>query len=185
MHRFFRQQPIMLAVFAFVCMQPVTSANECQQLPINHNLYLFAWPALNVDYGCPFVNDAKFKKYIYSHSTKIYLHSRHYFTSSNCIFMQLLGIVSIQLQGNYILVNCQENKFIQRTHIYSQKVYPFEAGNCIRSRNYNHFKELISSFNEIISIQGNIFIQGKHIHSGKTFGGRTWAHPRTAARYRA
>ena len=27
---------------------------------------------------------------------KIHLHSRHYFTSSNCIFMQLQGIVFIQ-----------------------------------------------------------------------------------------
>ena len=48
---------------------------------------------------------------------KIYLHSRHYFTSSNCIFIQLQGIVFIQLQGNDILVNCKE-----RTYIYSQKV---------------------------------------------------------------
>ena len=55
---------------------------------------------------------------------KIYLHSRHYFTSRNCIFMQLQGIVFIQLQGNDILVNCQGNtdQFIQRTYIYSQKV---------------------------------------------------------------
>ena len=40
---------------------------------------------------------------------KIYLHLGHYFTSSNCIFMQLQGIVFIQLQGNDILVNCQGN----------------------------------------------------------------------------
>ena len=35
----------------------------------NYNLYLLALP-LRVDYGWPFVNDAKFKKYIYSHSKK-------------------------------------------------------------------------------------------------------------------
>ena len=34
-----------------------------------NNLYLFARP-LKVDYGLPFVNNAKIKKYIYSHSTK-------------------------------------------------------------------------------------------------------------------
>ena len=84
-----------------------------------HNLYLFTRP-LRVDYGWPFVNDAKFKNYIYSHSTKYICTSRHYFTSSNCIFMQLQGIVTIQDQGNDILVNCQGNtEFIQRTYIYS------------------------------------------------------------------
>ena len=31
------------------------------------------------------------------------------FTSSNCIFMHLQGIVFIQLQGNEILINCQGN----------------------------------------------------------------------------
>ena len=37
--------------------------------------------------------------------------------------MQLQGIVFNQLQGNYILVNCQGNlKLIQRTYIYSQEV---------------------------------------------------------------
>ena len=85
---------------------------------------------------------------------KIYLHSRHHFTPSNCIFMQLQGIVFNQLQGNDILVNCQWNKFIKRTYIYSQK--------------YNHSRQLYS-FTESYSFQGNIFIQGKHIHSGKLY----------------
>ena len=72
----------------------------------------------------------------------------HYFTSNNCIFMQLQGIVFIQLQGNYILVNCQGNlKFIQW--------------------NYIHFKELISSFKEIYSRSRKTFIQGNDIHSRK------------------
>ena len=58
---------------------------------------------------------------------KIYLHSWHCFTSSNCIFMQLRVIVFIQLQGNDILVNYRGNKFIQRMYIYSQKVQSIEA----------------------------------------------------------
>ena len=77
--------------------------------------------------------------------------------------MQLQGILSIQLQGNDILVNCQGNKFIQRTYLFTKSI--ITRGNYIRSRNCNHFEELISSFNEIIFIQGNIFIQRKHISS--------------------
>ena len=98
---------------------------------------------------------------------RIYLHSKHYFTSSNCIFMQLQGIVCIQLQGNDILVNCQGNKFIQRTYIYSQKVQSIEAiiffhGIILISRNLNQFIQgNVSSFKE------NIFIQGSYIHSRK------------------
>ena len=106
--------------------------------------------------------------------SKIYLHSRHYFTSSNFICMQLQGIVFIQLQGNYILVNCQGNlKFIQRTYSFTRSI--IIRGNYILSRNYIHFKDLISSFKEIylrlrktysfreiISIQRNIFIE-EHI----------------------
>ena len=80
--------------------------------------------------------------------------------------MQLQGIVFIQLQGNDILVNCQGNKFIQRTFIHQKYNH-----SRILSQNYIHFKELISSFKEIyplsrkqylfmeiISIQGNNFI---------------------------
>ena len=78
-----------------------------------------------------------------------------YFPSSNCIFMTL--------QGNDILVNCQGNKFIQRTYIYSQKVCSFEAnifvhGVIFISKNLSahSMKYLPSrktySFREIISI---------------------------------
>ena len=88
--------------------------------------------------------------------------------------MQLQGIVFIQLQGNYILVNCQGNlKFIQRTYSFTRSI--IIRGNYILSRNYIHFKDLISSFKEIylrlrktysfreiISIQRNIFIE-EHI----------------------
>ena len=74
------------------------SARRLRKELINHNLYLFALP-LKVD----------FQEIHIFKLNKIYLHSRHYFTSSSCIFMQLQGIVFIQLQGNYILVNCQGN----------------------------------------------------------------------------
>ena len=96
---------------------------------------------------------------------KIYLHSRHYFTSSNCIFMQLQGIVFIQLQGNDILVNCQGNIDSSKEHIfihkkynhsrqlyYDTKLYSFQGTVSVRSRKY-------------ILVQWNIFIQGNYIHS--------------------
>ena len=54
---------------------------------------------------------------------KVYLHSRHYFTSSNCIFMPLQGIIFIQLQGNDILVNCQGNIDSFKEHIFIHKNY--------------------------------------------------------------
>ena len=95
----------------------------------------------------------------------IYLHSRHYFTSSNCIFMQLQGIVFIQLQGNDILVNCQGNKSIQITYIIIR-------GNYICSRNYIHFKELVSSFKDIIFIQGYYIHSRKYLRSRKTYSFR-------------
>ena len=52
----------------FVGIQEVSARSVRKEL-INHNLQLFAWP-LRVDCGWPFVNEAKFNKYIYSHSTK-------------------------------------------------------------------------------------------------------------------
>ena len=96
---------------------------------------------------------------------KIYLHSRHYFTSSNCIFIQLQGIVFIQIQGNDILVNCQGNidsfkehisihkKYNHSRQLYSDtKLYSFQGTVSVRSRKY-------------IFVQRNIFIQGNYIHS--------------------
>ena len=131
----------------------------CKEL-INHNLYLFAWP-LKVDYGLPFVNNAKIKKYIFN---KIYLHSRHYFTSCNCIFMQLQGIVFNQLQGNDILVNCKEinsfkgHIFIQKKYNHSRQLYSFTESYSFQGT-YQFFLGNTSSFRE------NIFIQGHYIHS--------------------
>ena len=51
-------------VSVFRGMQEV-SARRLRKELINHNLYLYA-RLFKVDYGWPFVNDAKFKKYIYS-----------------------------------------------------------------------------------------------------------------------
>ena len=72
---------------------------------------------------------------------KIYLYTRHHFTSSNCIFMQLQGIVLIQLQGNDIFVNFQGNIFFQITYLFT-KIYSF-------------------SFKEIVFVQRFIFISRK------------------------
>ena len=90
--------------------------------------------------------------------------------------MQLQGIVFIQLQGNDILVNCQGNKFIQRTYLFTKSI--IIRGNYIHSRNYIHFKELISSLNEIIFIQGDLFIQGNNFHSGKSYPFKEYIHLR-------
>ena len=95
---------------------------------------------------------------------KIYLHSGHYFTSSNCIFMQLQGIVFIQLQGNYILVNCQGKTDLFKQHIFIHK-------------KYNHSRQLNSetklySFQGTLSVRSRKYIlvsQWKHINSGKFY----------------
>ena len=92
---------------------------------------------------------------------KIYLYSKHYFISSNYIFMQLQGILFFQLQGKDILVNCQGKKLIQRTCFFFTKSITIR-GNYIRSRNYIHFNELIVhsrklySFKELSSFKENI-----------------------------
>ena len=110
---------------------------------------------------------AKFKKYIYSHSTKYIC--RNYFTSSNCIFMQLQGVVFIQLQGNDIVVNFQGNISIQRRYIYSQKnIYSFREiiivqGIILISRKL--YSRKLYSFKELSSFKENKFIQGNYIHS--------------------
>ena len=72
------------------------------------------------------------------------------------MFMQLQGIVFIQLQGNYIIVNFQGNIFTQRKYIYSQK-YIHSSKLLIRSRNYIH------------SAQGNIFISGNYSFNNVEF----------------
>ena len=83
------------------------------------------------------------------------------------IFMQLQGIVFIQLQGNDILVNCQEILLLSNNiYLFTKSI--ITRGNYILTRNYIHFMEPyqfvqgnISSFNE------NIFIQRNYIHSRK------------------
>ena len=83
------------------------------------------------------------------------------------IFMQFQGIVFIQLEENYILVNCQENivpfkyhifihkKYNHSRQLYSDtKLYSFQGTVSVRSRKYT-------------LVQRNIFIQGNYIHSRK------------------
>ena len=97
------------------------------------------------------------------------MHSRHCFTSSNCIFMQLQGIVFIQLQGNDILVNCQGNIDSFKEHIFIHKKYNLR-GNYILTRNYIliTFQGTVSvRSRKYILVQRNIFIQGNYIHSRK------------------
>ena len=152
------------------------SARRLRKELINRNLYLFSWP-FKVDYGWPFLNDAKFKKYIFK-LNKIYLHSRHYFTFSNCVYL-------CSFKELY-LFNFKEMIYfltVKKILILSNNICLFTKsiiirGNYILTRNYIHFKEpyqfvqgKISSFNEIyslreiISIQGSIFIYGTYIRS--------------------
>ena len=85
--------------------------------------------------------------------------------------MQLQGIVFIQLQGNYILVNCQGNTDLFKQHIYIHKNIIIR-GNYILTRNYIHSKEpyhfvqgnISSSVNENILIQGNYIHSRKYVH---------------------
>ena len=81
--------------------------------------------------------------------------------------MQLQGIVSIQLQGNDILVNCQgktdsfkEYIFIHKKYNYSRQLYSDTKLHSFQGP-YQFVQGNISSFNE------NIFIQGNYIHSRK------------------
>ena len=117
---------------------------------------------------------------------KIYLHPRYYFTSSNCIFMQLQGIVFIQLQGIIYLLtvkeinSSKEHIFIHKRYNHSRQFYSFtelysfqgtyQPGLSVHSMKSYSFKE-ISPFKENIFIQGNyihlrnIFIYGTYIRS--------------------
>ena len=104
---------------------------------------------------------------------KIYLHSRHYFTSSNCIFIQLQGIVFILLQGNDILVNRQGNTdLVKGEHIFIHK-------------KYNHSRQLYSdtklySFQGTLSVHSRkyILVQWKHIQGNYIHQSRQYVHLR-------
>ena len=115
---------------------------------------MFASP-LKVDYGWPFVNNAKIKKYIYSHSTKyictqgIILHPA---TVYLCSFKELYVFNFKEII--YLLTIREINSF--KEHIFIRK-------------KYNQSRQLYF-FTELYSFQGaHQFIQGKHIHSGKLY----------------
>ena len=137
----------------FVGIQEVSARRVRKEL-INSNLYLRDHSELII-----WLTVCKWCKIEEIHIitfNKIYLYSRHYFTSSNCIFMRLKGIVFIQLQGNDLLVNCQGNNSFKE-HIHkkynSRQLYSFIQGNYIKER---------SSFKE--NIQGNNIHSRKYIH---------------------
>ena len=77
--------------------------------------------------------------------------------------MQLQGIVFIQLQGNDILVNCQENTDLFKEHKFIHKKYNHSRQLNSDTKLYSFPRNLISSFKEIYprSI--------KHIHAGKLY----------------
>ena len=107
-------------VSAFRGIQEVSARRVRKEL-INHNLYLFASP-LKVDYGWLFVNNAKIKKYIYSHSTKyictqsIILHPA---TVYLCSFKELYVFDFKEMI--YLLTVREINSF--KEHIFIHKKY--------------------------------------------------------------
>ena len=97
--------------------------------------------------------------------------------TSNCIFMQLQGIVFIQLQGNDILVNCKEinsfkgHIFIHKKYNHSRQLYSFTESYSFQGT-HQFILEYISSFKEKIFIQGHyiyskIYINLRNIYSFK------------------
>ena len=101
-------------------MQEVSVRRIHKEL-INHNLFLFASP-LRVDYGWPFVNDAKFKKYMYSHSTKYICTQGIIFHSATVYLCSFKELYLFNFKDMIYLLTIQGNKLIQRTYIYPQKV---------------------------------------------------------------
>ena len=106
-------------------------------------------------------------------------HSRHHFTSSNCIFMQLQGTVFIPLQGNEILVNFQGNILIQRTYFFYKNIYSFKEILFVQGIIFISRKLSVHSFKELSSFKENIFqeiifFQGNYIHSNS----RKYVHSR-------
>ena len=143
---------------------------------------MFAWP-FRVDYGWPFVNDAKFKKFIYSHISTKYICTQgiilHPATVCLCSFKELylfnfkemiylLTVKEINSIKEHILFTngmIIRGNYIRFTELYSfQRTCQFIHGNYIHSRKYLHSMKTYS-FREIISIQGNIFIYGTYIRS--------------------
>ena len=88
--------------------------------------------------------------------------------------MQFQGIVFIQLQGNDIVVNFQENIFIQKNIFILFTKNVFIQENYIHSRKLYSSKEL-PSFKESYPFKENIFIEEiyilsrKYIHSRKLY----------------
>ena len=111
----------------FVGIQEVFARRVHKEL-ISHNLYLFAGP-LRVDYGWPFVNHTKFKKYL--HSTKyICIQSTILHPANVCSFKELYLFnfkEKIYLLTVKEINSFKEHLFIQRTSIHKK---------------YNHSRQL-------------------------------------------
>ena len=129
-------------------------------------MYLFAWP-FKVDYGWQFVNDAKFKKYIYSNETK--------YICTQGIILHPATVYLCSFKEFY-LFNFKEMIYfltVKIILILSNNIYLFTKsiiirGNYILTRNYIHFKEPYQFVSrKYILVQRNIFIQGNCIHSRK------------------
>ena len=150
-------------VSVFRVIQEV-SARRLRKELISHNLYLFAWP-FKVDYGWPFVNDAKFKKYIYS-----ILKTKYICTQGIILHPATLYLCSFK---EVYLFNFKEMIYlltVKEILILSNNIYLFTKsiiirGNYISTRNYIHFNEPYQfvQFKEIYPRWT------KYIHSGKLY----------------
>ena len=152
-------------VSAFRGIQEV-SAHRARKELLNKSLYLFA-SLLKVDYGWPFVNNAKIKKYIYSHSTKyictqdiilhpetVYIFSfKEFYVFS---FKEMIYLLTIREINSF-----KERIFIHKKCNQSMQLYSFTELYSFKGTHYQFIQGNVSSFKKII------FIQGNHIHSRK------------------
>ena len=98
------------------------SAHRVRKELINYNLYFFAVPP-KVDYGWPFVNHAKIKKYIYSHSTK-YICTQGIILHTATVYLRsFMESYLFNFKEMIYLLTVKEKYLIHSKNIfYSQKV---------------------------------------------------------------
>ena len=126
---------------------------------------MFASP-LKVDYGWPFENNAKIKKYTYSHSTKyictqgIILHPATVYLRSFKELYVFSFKEMIYLLTIWEINSFKEHIFIHKKYNQSRQLYSFKEL-YIFQETYQFIQGNVSSFKE------NIFIQDNYIHSRK------------------
>ena len=119
---------------------------------------------LTADYGWPFVNDVKFKKYIYLHSTK-YVFKASFYTQQLYIYEAwrnwLLYLLNFK-EMMYLLIFKEINSFNE--HIVIHKKYN-------HSRQLYSFKELYSFLGtyQFLLFKEIIFIEGKVLYLMKLY----------------